>query len=84
MKLFSVFDKQVGAFMPLFPARATGEALRMITDAMNDPNSQLGRHPLDFALYECCDWDESTAEFQTTAEHPRKVLDLSELKEKGG
>lgn len=79
MKLFSVYDKQVSAFGPLFPARAVGEALRTIMDAMVDQSSHLGKHPADFSLFEIGEWDDQVGHLKQESDHPRWVAELMDL-----
>lgn len=60
LKAFSVFDVKVDAFMPPFFQPTNGSALRHFADAVNDPQSQLSRHPEDYKL--CCvgEFDDAT------------------------
>ena len=80
MKLYSVFDKQVSAFMPLFPARARGEAIRMVTDAALAENGQFSKHLADYDLYEIGVWDDSVGRVIQEAEHPLRLFPLLEAR----
>lgn len=60
LKAYSVYDSKGEMFnLPFFQHNA-GLALRMFADLVNDPNSQLFRHPLDFVLYEIGTFDDSS------------------------
>lgn len=51
LRMYCAFDKAVGAFLQPFYARATGEAIRMFTDVVNDSKSTFFQHPQDFELF---------------------------------
>lgn len=58
MKIFSVYDEKAEAFInPLF-THTTGLAIRGFTEAANDPQNNLAKHPGDFTLFEIGTWDE--------------------------
>jgi len=51
--LYGVKDLKAGAFTsPPFGAVTRGVAIRMFSQALNDPNSDLGKYPADFELWE--------------------------------
>lgn len=83
MKLFSVYDKAVGAYMPMFPARVRGEAMRMVEDAARDPQGQFAKHLLDYVLYEIGEFDEGTGRFAQSDDHPQMIVHLSEFAREG-
>lgn len=57
--MFAVFDSKVGVYaMPHF-MRTKGEALREWQSQANNPNSQIGKYPHDFALFEIGEYDDS-------------------------
>lgn len=58
LKVYSVKDAKVGAFMAPFFMRSKGEAIRAFTDLVNDPQSMVAKHPEDYCLYEIGTWDE--------------------------
>lgn len=59
LKVVSVYDSAVQAFMrPIFVA-AVGAAVRSFTDEMNRPESEMHRHPQDYVLYELGEFDDS-------------------------
>lgn len=50
LEVFSVFDKQVQAYMQPFFCRTKGEAIRSFTEACNDPGKPFGKYALDYSL----------------------------------
>ena len=51
LKCFSVHDVKSLSFGVPFFAVSDGVATRMISDATNDSNTMLSKHPEDFSLY---------------------------------
>ena len=65
LKLFACHDSKAGAFMQPFFFQATGQAIRAFSDTVNDPKTQLNRHPADFTLFELGTFDDQTGEVET-------------------
>jgi len=61
LKMFSVFDSKVGAFMNPFFVRSTAEAIRVFSDAVSNPQQGFCKHPEDYTLFEIGSWDDQTA-----------------------
>lgn len=72
LECYSVFDKAVGAFMPPFYAKSRGEALRMFMDACADTNSSLHKHPGDYTLFRCGEFEDGVGIF--ASREPERVL----------
>lgn len=51
LNAYSVFDLKTLAYHPPFYAATDAAAIRIVSDVVVDPNTQLGRHPADFVLY---------------------------------
>lgn len=64
LKVFSVFDSKVKAYMQPFYARSTGEALRMFEDAVARKEGNFFAHAEDFTLFELGSFDDSNASFE--------------------
>jgi len=63
LKVFSVFDSKVCAYMnPIF-LRSKGEALRVFEATVNSADHQFNKNPEDFTLFELGSWDEEKAKF---------------------
>ena len=60
-KIFTIYDCKAEAYLQPFYCAARGQAIRMFTDTVNDPNTQFYRHPSDFTLFEIGEFDDSTA-----------------------
>lgn len=67
MKLlaFSIYDEKVRAFNSPYFAPSIGHAARSFGDAVNDGDTTLSRHPLDYSLYHVGEFDDEKAEFVT-------------------
>ena len=63
MKVFSVYDSAVGAYMTPFFMQSSGAAIRAFTDITNDLQSAICKHPSDYSLFELGSWDDATCAF---------------------
>lgn len=77
LKVFTVFDKAVGAHLQPFFARSKGEAIRSFTDACSDGKSQFCRHPADYYLVELGDFDDGSGTF--ACHEPVRILSATEV-----
>ena len=62
-KIFTVYNSKSESYMNPFFMHATGEAIRGFVDVANDTNSQIGKYPSDFTLFELGEYNEFTCEF---------------------
>lgn len=69
LKVFSVFDSKVGAYLTPFFSRSTGEAIRAFTQAANDSQTQFCKFAEDFTLFEIGEWDDQNSKFELLASH---------------
>lgn len=78
LKVFTVRDAKVEAYMQPFFARAKGEALRSFMDTVSKPDHQFSEHPEDFSLYYLGEYDENTGALLplTEPELMGKAIDL--------
>lgn len=60
MSMFSILDGKSGIYNQPFSAVSRGVALRMFTDLVNDPKSNIGRHPEDYTICEIGTYDDNT------------------------
>lgn len=60
LKIFSVYDSKVEAYLPPHTLRSTGEALRVFAELSNNPEVEFCKHPGDYTLFELGEWDETT------------------------
>lgn len=61
-QLYSIYDKKVQAYGPIFEARTHGEAERMFQDAQNQDGSNLKNHKADFDLHHVGKFNEETGQ----------------------
>lgn len=72
LALYSVQDSKSGLFFTPYAAPNAGVALRMFTDAIKNPNSEIAKHPEDYALYEIGTMDNQTSKLEACI--PPKML----------
>jgi len=63
MKVYSIYDSKVEAYMQPFFMQTKGQAIRALTDSLMDEKSQYAKHPQDFTLFELSDYDDSEGKF---------------------
>ena len=64
LKVIAVFDSAAQAFTrPVF-FNTTGQALRGFTDEVNNRDSELGKHPEDYSLYQLSEFDDTFGTFE--------------------
>lgn len=76
IRLYSLKDRLLGAFLAPFPARADVEAVRQLKNSLKDPQmaqSQLVQHKEDYDLYYVGIFDDETGEFFSEAGAGSKV-----------
>lgn len=59
LKIYTVFDQAVEAYMPPFTMRSHGEAIRAFTDSVLSEGTAMNAHPKDFTLFHNGAFDES-------------------------
>jgi len=88
LRMFSVYDGKIGAFMRPFFDQHLGSALRSFEEACKEPTSPFSKFSSDFVLYEVGTFDDekgvSTShtppiQLVTALEHARRP-DLQSLK----
>lgn len=80
-KLYSVYDSKVEAYQRPFHALTKGQAIRDITQAVNDEKDHpYHKHSQDFTLFEVGEYDDSTGLFDPY-QAPVSVGNLLEFKQ---
>lgn len=64
MKVVSVKDLAIDAYITPFFVQTVGQAIRMFTDEVNREGSQIRLHPKDYTLYLIGDFDEEKGDLQ--------------------
>lgn len=78
--VFAIFDSAIGAWMPPIYAKNKGDMLRQFSDAVNNRESVLFKHPGDYALYELGNWDDDKCLFDLLNQPVRLGLALEFIK----
>lgn len=79
----SVYDEKAGIYAPPFATVNAATAIRMFEQLANDPQTQVGRHPSDFHLYEVGHYDDQLG--QLTPGVPRNLGRADQLvRQQGG
>lgn len=60
LMVFSVLDKQVGAFTPPQSFRSKGEAIRSFMDACKQEGSPFNKHAGDYVFYQLGTFDDQS------------------------
>lgn len=61
--VYSIYDTKAEAYYPPFMQTTKGLALRLFTDMANDRNTNVGRHPGDYHLFNIGNWDDGSCQF---------------------
>lgn len=63
LKVYSVFDSKMEAYMQPFFMQARGQAIRAFVDTATDDSTTIGKHPSDYTLFEIGSFDDQTCKF---------------------
>jgi len=61
--VFSIYDSAIKTWLPPLYARNNGEMIRNFSDAIQDPQSKLAKHPQDYVLFELGSFDDDKCVF---------------------
>lgn len=78
-KVFALYDSGISTWLPPIYLRNTGEAIRQVTDGVNNPDSKLHKYPGDYTLFEIGTWDDDKCNFDLL-KAPHKVGTAIEFK----
>lgn len=77
LQIISIYDAALGAYMqPSFVA-SNGVALRSFSDLVNNPQSEISKHPEDYALYALGTFNDVDGEF--FVEQPKVLVKAKDL-----
>jgi len=62
LKIYTVYDSKMEAYLQPFFMHAKGQAIRTFSDMINDPQHNFHKHSEDFTLFELGTYEDSTAE----------------------
>lgn len=60
LKAFSIYDVKSESYSPPFFQNTVGLAIRMFTEAANDPETRIAKYPTDFTIFEIGTFDDSS------------------------
>ena len=59
-KMFAIYDSKAETYLLPYYFQYEGQATRMFSDWVNDPNHPFGKHPDDYTLYSIGEYDDNT------------------------
>lgn len=77
-KYYSCFDKAGENFIGMFEADTDMKAMRIIEDAVNNPQAGLSKHPEDYTLFRILEIDMRTG--QVIENEVKSIINAKELK----
>lgn len=69
LKVCSIFDSGVEAYMPPFYVMHKTDAIRKFTDWVKEPNSNMSKYPAAYTLFELGEFDQATGLFNFHTSH---------------
>lgn len=69
LRAYTIYDVKALQYHSPWFQHTDGMAVRALMDLVNDPNTNIGRHPRDYTLYMCGTYDDATGVF-----HPQTPL----------
>lgn len=70
LKIFTVYDSKLEAYMTPFFMQKKGEALRAWHSTVNDASTSFAKYPGDYTLFEIGEFDDETGNFTS---HESKI-----------
>lgn len=77
-RIYSIYDAKAGVFSQPFYAPNRAVAMRSFTDEARNPQSQVNRHPADFALYELGAFNDSEG-IMLEVEHHELIVNAASI-----
>jgi len=78
MKIFTVRDNVVQAYLQPFFSVNEGSAIRSLQEVVNDPNHTFAKYPADYSLYFVGSFDDATGVI-TPEPEPHRLVSLIDL-----
>lgn len=63
MKVYSIYDTAISTWRPPMFCRAKGEIMRWWVEVVNNPQTEIAKHPKDYVLFELGTWDDDKCKF---------------------
>lgn len=80
-EMYAIYDSQAKCFRTPFFAKTKGLAIRMFSEAVNTPESELNKHSLDFSLHKTGTFEDDSGSLVPETHGPVKTITASELLE---
>ena len=80
LHIFSVYDTKIHSFGAPFFVNHEQSALRIMSNAVNDPTVEFFRHHADYMLFQMGEFNTETAEFNLLVS-PKNMGPLTQYKE---
>lgn len=80
LKLIAIRDRQLDAYMQPFAMQSLGQAIRGFRDEINNPQSELYKHPEDYDLYHLADFNQEDGIIKVL-DRPTQIAIGSNLRE---
>lgn len=77
-KVMTIRDEKAEIYINPFLVRTTGEAERVLTDLLNNPQTNIAKYPESFSLWELGEYNDNTGIFDT--HEPRHVINAIDLR----
>lgn len=62
-RIYTIYDSKTEAYLQPFFLQTHGQAIRAITDCVNDRDHQFGKHPEDYTLFHLGSFEDRAAEW---------------------
>lgn len=69
LNVYAIYDSKVNAYLNPFYMRSDGEAVRAVTEAAKDRNSNFCKYPADFTLFRVAEYDDQSGRFYALDAH---------------
>lgn len=67
LNAYTIHDCKALQYHSPWFAVSDGAATRILQDLVNDQNTMIGRHPRDYTLWKCGQWDDNAGNFAPVA-----------------
>lgn len=81
LEVLAVYDRQLDCYMRPFVAQTIGQAIRSFRDETNRADSEIHKHPEDYALYHLGQFWENSGLIAPLNDGPKQVALASNLLE---
>ena len=80
-QIFSVYDSKANLYMSPFYQNTVGQARRVFSDIINNPQHQFSKNPEDYTLFHLGEYNDITAKFDLLDTPTSLQLGLEIVKE---